>query len=656
MNRKKALLHWAKNLQEDDLQIHFRRKNPLVRTPDTVVRDILARINSAEPIGKKAGKRIFSFPRPVITYAVSIAGAAALLCAALFLFFTMYRLPSAGNSETCSITSLQGRVMITADRETKAAAAGDRMIESWGVESETGSSAVLQIGLKSRVELGENSKIKILELFRLAGIEKTRLYLDHGTLRCSQVKDLNGSQFAVETGALELYVIGTEFLVSVNNNITDVKVIHGRVSIKPKLQVNRIQAVRELDNRLADRITEILEDSLFLSADEEASLSLADIETTERRMQAILSSVQESLEEKEGPDMNKVEDELENLTRVKKALLKKRDESVDQGLVSPDNEPNGAVGFKKPKRTEIEILSPLYSYYERDPVLRYSIMNPGDVNIYLNGQILDIENNTVLSDSVTGFNTLRIVSTDARGNETERQTRYFVNKLTLEELDAFDRKDSDSIGNLWTLYAGQINERIGKIRNKRLIFSGPTSLQRSYCVLFKYFPASIIPELVQIVNIDGFRSNKQTSVVLQLGISGSGSANPGNYTAPMYADHGAAIHAVLETSDGELFSLQLQEHRYWPVNRVWAMTPKKMVLLDFSTPKRLVFYKNHRNFYGIVLGEDGIILGEVESRDYSSKTEPSLLSFSRRKIAGYVPERIRGADILMSITNYYFYR
>ncbi len=654
MNRKKLLLRWAKNLHDDDLQRYFRKENPLARTPDTVFHAILARLKTGERSAPKAGTRIFSFPRSFIKYAIGAAGTAALLFTALFLFFTVYLPPLTENKETCSITSLKGRVMITADDRLRAASTGDKMEKNSSVESEAGSSAALRIGLKSRVELGEKSKVKILELFQHAGIEKTRLYLERGMLHCRQVKDLNGSQFAVETGALELFVIGTEFLVSVKNNTTEVKVIHGRVSIKPKIHVGSVEDIRNLNNRLADRITKILDDMLFLSADEELSLSLTNIAETERRMRVILSAVQESLAAGEGPDTNKVEDELEKLDQARKALLHKQDGSEDQGPPSAPS-PDTSESLKRPGGTEIRIFSPQYRYYEHDPVLRYSVINPGDVNIYLNGQILDTENNTILSGSITGFNTLRIVSTDVQGNKTQIQARYFVNKLRLEELDTFNRADNDSIGNLWTQYAGQINDRIGKIRNNRLVFSGPTGLPHSYCVLYKYFPALFAPEILQRVDITGFRSNNHTSVILQLGVSGSGSSNPGYYVPPQYGGHGAAIHAVLETSDGELFSLQLQEHRYWPVNRVWDMSPQKTLLLDFSTPKRLVFYKNHRYFCCLVLGGDGTVLGEVENRNYFSKIEPSLLSFNRRKIAVYVPGGITGSDILMGITNYYFY-
>ncbi len=659
MNRKKYLLQWAKKLADDDLHYHYHMKNPLEATPVKTFEAVLQRIRNGLQAVREAdsGSEGVPFFRrgPIIRFAFGALGAAALIFIGIFLFFTLYQFPSGNNAAVNHISRLTGTIMITESGELKPAAAGDSISQDAVIASGGGSSALITIGRKSQVQMGENSKLKVLKLFHDNDIEKTRVFLEQGELHCRQVKTGNGSEFSVETETLILTVIGTEFTVRVKNHKTTVKVINGRVSIRPKISLPRIAAIRGLNSEIADRITEILEAKVVLAADEEMSITRGEVEKTEQHMRELLVPLQQELEKERSPDMEKIDSDLQKLNEEQRGLLRPQNNPSGRNI-SPSPEPDGNASMLMRKKTEIRIFSPRHKYYTEDPVLDYEIVNPGSVEIYLNGKEVQIKNNAVLSESVPGFNTLQIKSTDSDGRETEKHTDYFVNKLTLTELDDFNRPDSTSVGNNWSRLTAKINTRISGIRNNSLVFSGPTSIPSVYCVLFKTFTPSFSSGILQAVDITEFNANRNTSVFLQLGISGTGSINPQYNIPALYGYHGAAIHVVLETADGSIFYLQLQEQRYYPIQRIWDMSPKKTFVLDFSTPKRLVFYHKQRYFCGLLLDNDGTILQTVISPNYPSRIESSLLSFSNRKIAGYVPEIIKGNEVLVRLQNYYFYQ
>ncbi|MBN1798690.1 MAG: FecR domain-containing protein [Spirochaetales bacterium] len=668
MNRKKYLLDWAKKLNDSDLKTHYSMNNPLQQTPsgvyDKIIRDIR---NSAHRQSEKRSiperlKWFFVFHKPGLKYSLSFAGFFAVLVLTVFLFIRLQDFSPDLTQSICNVSALNGELVLTTSDKQQAVGAGAQITESALIESGENSNAVIKIGDKSTVVMRENSKVEFIELYNKEGIERTRLFLKQGSLHCWQQEDSRGSKFSISTETIELSVIGTEFIVSVDDQETKVFVMKGNVSIVPKIEVREVAQIRNIDADFADKISSIIESTIILSKQEKLILSHTELAEAQDKITEVLLPIATELENHKGSAdeireiINKTGPKIEEIDGLRKEIVKKQTvHSPSSRNTKPLNtETKAPMSFIN--KTQFVVLSPANKYYTHKPQFMYDFINIDEMEVYLNNRLVRIENTDILSGAKTGFNNFKIRAVDSTGEEHLYETEFFVNNLVLADIDTFNRADNYLVGNNWYEKEKNSGHETGRILNNRLVFTGPVqNSPASFSLVKKYFP-ELNKEIIQLIDIADLNASDSGYVSVQLGIYGYVPYSPDFDPNKIPTTWRAAIQLILETNNGEDFNFYFQERQYYTVDRTWNITEKEHLNLDFDSAKRLVFYKNNRSFYGIILDSDNNILKKVVRHNYISHIDGRLFLFNGRRIAGSITDTTASPGTFMEIDNYYYYK
>jgi hypothetical protein len=155
---------------------------------------------------------------------------------------------------------------------------GDIILQNDLIVTGSQSSCDIKIG-GSIIRVKEKSSIKLSELSRNNGIEKTGIDLDNGKLLCKAKKLSKSESFLVKTPTAVAGVRGTKFTVESDINKTSrIKVFNGQVTV--------VKRVKQLE----DNLEKIMENAPSLNQEEKVVVTENDVKQTEKIVEKALQT------------------------------------------------------------------------------------------------------------------------------------------------------------------------------------------------------------------------------------------------------------------------------------------------------------------------------------------------------------------------------
>jgi uncharacterized protein YjdB len=282
---------------------------------------------------------------------------------------------------------------------------------------------------------------------------------------------------------------------------------------------------------------------------------------------------------------------------------------------------------------EVLLSSPENKYYETLPTLIYSSANYDIIETYLNGNLISITNNSLISSAIAGFNTVMVNATRSSGNSTTISVTFFMNDLPLSASDDFNRADNTIIGNGWEEFSQYNGAADMKIRDGKLIVEGASNLD-SFVDIVKPYSPTIYTEIIlksRVVNI--VNDNAWTGI-------------------GMIGDHQALLTLLQKV--GTKYTLSLIDSDSIGGNvEILAQTPETFYL-DLSSSIQIIFYRSNNSYYVFLIDENKFILEREERLNYDSYN--GISGFTHIGLLSHPYDDTSSTQSLVEIDDFTYYK
>ena len=212
------------------------------------------------------------------------------LCVLFFLLFFSYLYINRNIlffNNKCFITELNGNALIkdAYNQIKKINTVPYNVQKSHEIITQENSSLKFIIGDNSVIQMEQLSELKIVEIFKKKGIERTNLFVNSGNINF-KAKFLNKNfLFEVDTDLIIIKITGTDFTVNVDKNkLIKVFVKEGKVQIIPKINIVELEKIKKIDFHFGEKIKNIILSGIELNKGESIEISYSNFKDIESQI------------------------------------------------------------------------------------------------------------------------------------------------------------------------------------------------------------------------------------------------------------------------------------------------------------------------------------------------------------------------------------
>ena len=212
------------------------------------------------------------------------------LCVLFFLLFFSYLYINRNIlffNNKCFITELNGNALIkdAYNQIKKINTVPYNIQKSHEIITQENSSLKFIIGDNSVIQMEQLSELKIVEIFKKKGIERTNLFVNSGNINF-KAKFLNKNfLFEVDTDLIIIKITGTDFTVNVDKNkLIKVFVKEGKVQIIPKINIVELEKIKKIDFHFGEKIKNIILSGIELNKGESIEISYSNFKDIESQI------------------------------------------------------------------------------------------------------------------------------------------------------------------------------------------------------------------------------------------------------------------------------------------------------------------------------------------------------------------------------------